>query len=231
MNENSGMSVADVAALSNGGFGGGFEGMIWLFAIIALMGGGFGGLGGFGNNGAALMGMATQNDVQRGFDNQNLQAQTRDILSAVTSGTAQSVAASNQVFHDVLNVVQDKYSEIQRDIAGVAVQQAQTIANQNECCCSTKMMLADTGASLSAQIARNNYDAAMRDAATNANFTAQIQGVKDEIAQNKIEALQAQVAQLQLAQATAGVLKFPSSWSYGAGPFPPIFGCCGNNNI
>lgn len=226
MNEGSGMSVADVAALSNGGLGGGFEGMIWLFAIIALMGGGFG--NGFNGNGNSN---AIQNDINRGFDNQNLQAQTRDILSAVTNGTAQSVAASNQVFHDVLNVVQDKYSEIQRDIAGVAVQQAQTIANQNECCCSTKMMLADTGASLSAQIARNNYDAAMRDAATNANFTAQIQGVKDEIAQNKIEALQAQVAQLQLAQATAGVLKFPSSWSYGAGPFPPIFGCCGNNNI
>lgn len=71
----------------------------------------------------------------------------------------------------------------------------------------------------------------MRDAATNANFTAQIQSVKDMIAQNKIEALQAQVSQLQLAQATSGMLKFPNSWSYGAGPFPPIFGCCGQNNI
>ena len=35
-------------------------------------------------------------DVQRGFDNQNLQAQTRDILSAVTGGTAQTIAASTQ---------------------------------------------------------------------------------------------------------------------------------------
>ena len=31
------------------------------------------------------------------------------------------------------------------------------------------------------QLMQNNYDAAMRDAATNANFTAQIQGVKDMI--------------------------------------------------
>ena len=68
---------------------------------------------------------------------------------------------------------------------------------------------------------QNNYDGAMRDAATNANFTAQIQSVKDMIAQNKIEALQAQVTQLQLAQATAGVLRFPNSWSYAAGQFPP----------
>ena len=75
---------------------------------------------------------------------------------------------------------------------------------------------------------QSNYDAAMRDAATNANFTSQIQGVKDMIAQNKIEALQAQVNKLQLeqtvGQATAGMLKFPNTWSYDAGQFPPIFG-------
>ena len=233
MDNGTGMSVADVAALSNGGFGGcnGLEGLIYLAVIMGIFNGGFGGFG-FGGNGAALAtGMATQNDLQRGFDNQNAMANQREILSAVTAGTAQSVAATNQTFHDTLNMVQNRYDELARDISGVAVQQAQAIANQNECCCSTKMMLADTGASLSAQIARNNYDAAMRDAATNANFTAQIQSVKDELAQNKIEALQAQVSQLQLAQATAGMLKFPNSWTYGAGPFPPIFGCCGNNNI
>ena len=66
--ENSGLTASDVALLNNGGLGGGFEGMIWLFAIIALMGGGFGGFG-LGGNGAALAtGMATQNDLQRGFD-------------------------------------------------------------------------------------------------------------------------------------------------------------------
>ena len=77
---------------------------------------------------------------------------------------------------------------------------------------------------------QNNYDGAMRDAATNANITSQIQSVKDMIAQDKIEALQSQVSQLQLAQATAGVLRFPNQWSYGAGPFPPIFGGCGCSN-
>lgn len=71
-------------------------------------------------------------------------------------------------------------------------------------------------------IMQNNYDGAMRDAQTNANFTAQIQSVKDMIAQNKIEALQAQVSQLQLAQATSNVLRFPNSWTFEAGQFPPI---------
>ena len=123
--DNAGLSAADVALLNNGENGWG--GMIWLFAILALMGGGFG--GGWGNNN----GNAIQADVNRGFDNQNLQAQTRDILAAVTSGTAQSVAAANQVYHDITGYVGDKYMELQRDVAALAVGQANMIANQNQC--------------------------------------------------------------------------------------------------
>lgn len=227
MENGMGLSASDVALLNrDNGFGWGGDGgaFMWIFALLILAGGGF---GGWNNNGFAnaigYENLATSNEVQRGFDNQNQMANQRDILSAVTSGTAQSVAATNQTFHDTLAVVTDKYNEITRDVAGLAVGQANLLAKENECCCETKQM-----------IMQNNYDAAMRDAATNANFTAQIQGVKDMIAQDKIESLQAQVSQLQLAQATNGMLKFPNSWSYGAGPFPPIFGgCCGNgyNNI
>lgn len=218
-----GLSAADVALLSNrDGFGDwGGNSMMWIFALLILAGGGFGGFGGWGGNGFAnaigYENLATSNEVQRGFDNQNAMANQREILSAVTGGTAQAVAATNQSFHDTLAVVTDKYGELQRDIAGLAVTQANAIANQNACCCDTKMLIQSTAAD------------------TNANLVAQIQSVKDMIAQDKIEALQAQVSQLQLAQATSGMLRFPNSWSYGAGPFPPIFGgCCGNggfNNI
>ena len=215
--ENGTMTPADVVALTgNGGFGNGWEGMIWLFAILALMGGGF---GGFGNN-ANVGNLATSNEVQRGFDNQNAMANQREILGAVNAGTAQTVAATNQTFHDNLMAMQSLYNETARDIAALQVGQANVLANQNECCGSTKQLLM-----------QNNYDGAMRDAATNANFTAQIQSVKDMIAQNKIEALQAQVSQLQLAQATSGVLRYPNSWSYNAGPFPPLFGGCNCGNI
>jgi len=204
------LSAADVALLNrdNGGFGDGWGGMIWLFAILALMGGGFGSWGNGGNNSNAI-----QNDINRGFDSQNLQAQTRDILGAVNAGTAQSVAATNQVFHDNLMAMQGLYNETARDIAALGVGQANMLANQNACCCETKQL-----------IMQNNYDSAMRDAGTNANITAQIQSVKDMISQNKIEQLQAQVQQLQLAQATAGVLRFPNAWTYGAGVFPPVSG-------
>lgn len=206
MSMDSGLSASDVAMLNNNGFGDG-NAFLWIFALLILANGGFG--GGFGNNNGNAN--AIQADVNRGFDNQNLQAQTRDILAAVNSGTAQTVAATNQTFHDNLMAMQGLYNETARDIASLAVGQANALANQNECCCATKQL-----------IMQSNYDGAMRDAATNANFTAQIQSVKDMIAQNKIESLQAQVTQLQLAQATCGIMRFPNSWSFDAGNFPPV---------
>lgn len=222
--ENGGLSAADVALLNNDGMGG-WNGMIWLFAILALMGGGFGNWG--NNNFANAIGyenLATSNEVQRGFDNQNIQAQTRDILSAVNSGTAQSVAATNQTFHDNLAAMQNLYNETARDIAALAVGQANLQASQSQCCCDTKQLIQATSATTNANIAQDKYDTSMQMAQMEQKILAKLDA-------DKIESLQAQVNQLQLAQATNGVLRFPNSWSYGAGPFPPIYGCCGQGNI
>ena len=90
-----------------------------LIILFFLMSGGF---GGWGNNG----GVATSNEVQRGFDNQNSMANQREILGA-----------TNQVYHDLATVIGDKYSELTRDVYGVSGQVAQVLANQNECCCNT----------------------------------------------------------------------------------------------
>lgn len=214
MNESNGITPV-MPIGGNGSWGG--DAFMWIFGLLiltGLMNGGWNGNGGNGNSNAI------QADINRGFDNQNLQAQTRDILTAVNAGTAQSVAATNQSFHDSLAAMQSLYNETARDIAALAVGQANTLAKINECCGVTQQA-----------IMQNNYDAAMRDAATNANFTAQIQSVKDMIAQNKIEALQQQVNALQLKEATAGVLRYPNSWTYGAGPFPPLFGNCQCGNM
>lgn len=216
--------IVPVMPMGGDSFGG--NSFMWIFGLLILLGLFNGnGFGGFGNNAAATAlgfeNLATSNEVQRGFDNQNLQAQTRDILAAVNSGTAQSVAATNQTFHDTVNALSDKYSELARDIANVQMNVQQSIANENECCCSTKMLIQETGSGLAAQIAQNKYEAAMNLAQMEARLTSKMDA-------NKIEDLQAQVNQLQLAQATAGMLKFPNQWSYGAGPFPPMFNCgCG----
>ena len=201
-----GNGITPVMPIGGAGDGFGFGGGgLWLFAILALMWGGNGGLfGGAGNSNAI------QADINRGFDNQNLQAQTRDILTAVNSGTAQSVATTNQTFHDVLAVLTDKYGELARDIAGVAVGQANMLANQNECCCNTLRAIDGV-----------NYNNAMNTASINANTTAQTQKILDAIAGNRMAEMQNRINQLELAQAVNGVVRYPSSmtYSYNANPF------------
>ena len=64
----------------------------------------------------------------------------------------------------------------------------------------------------------------MRDAATNSNISAQIQSVEDMIAQDKIDSLQNQVNQLQLAQAVTGVVRYPMQTTYSSG-CNPFCGC------
>lgn len=209
--ENGGLTASDVALLNNDGMGG-WNGMIWLFAILALMGGGFGGWNGNGNN--------IDQDINRGFDNQNLQAQTRDILNAVTNGTAQTISASTQNATNAINAIKDGNAALIREFGNVETALTALGGKQQECCCETLRAIDGV-----------NYNSAINTASINATTTAQTQKILDAIQQDKIEGLQAQVSQLQLAQATNGMLKFPNSWTYGAGPFPPIFGCCGNNNI
>ena len=200
--------ITPVMNMGGSGFGaGGWEGLIFLFAILCLFGGG--GFGnGFGGNGNVE---AVQADINRGFDTQNLQMQTSGILNAVTNGTSQTIAASTSNASNAINAIKDGNASLIREFGNVETALTALSGNMQNCCCDIKMT-----------VAQNNYDAAMRDAATNANFTAQIQSVKDMIAQNKIESLQAQVSQLQLQAATSNVLRFPNSWTYEAGYFPPV---------
>ena len=212
MAENTGLSAADVALLNNDGMGGGWNSMIWLFAIIALMGGGFGGFG-FGGNGAAALtaGMATQNDVQRGFDTQNLQMQTQGILSAVTNGTAQTIAASTQNASNAITAIKDGNASLIREFGNVETALTALGGKQQECCC--EILRAVDGV---------NYNSAINTAAINANTTAQTQKILDAIAGNRMADMQNQINQLQLQNAMSGVLRFPSAWTYAGGVFPPI---------
>ena len=226
--ENTGLSAADVALLNRDtGFGDG-NSFMWIFALLILAGGGFGGLGGWGNGGGVN---ALNADMQRGFDTQNLQSQTRDILSAVTSGTAQTIAASTQNASNAISAIKDGNASLIREFGNVEAALTALSGRQQECCCDVKQLVQATSSATQAQIAQSEYNAALRDAATNANITAQVQSIKDMMYQQKEQAQAQRIQQLELAQATSGMLRFPNSWSYGAGPFPPIFGCCGNNNI
>jgi hypothetical protein len=198
----------------------GFSGMgIWGFLIIALfLMGGFG--GGFAGNGFAnaigYENLATSNEVQRGFDNQNSMANQREILGAVNDASARGIATTNQVYHDVVSYVGDKYNELQRDVAGLAVGQAGLLAKEQECCCSTLRAIDGV-----------NYNNALNTASINAKTTEQTQKILDALSANKIETLQNKVNELSLAQALAGVVRYPMGTNY-AVPSPCFGGCsCG----
>lgn len=232
MGENSSLSASDVALLNNRDNMFGDSSFFWIFALLILAGGGFG--NGFGNNNFAnaigYENLATSNEVQRGFDNQNSMANQRDILAAVNNASAQGVAATNQVYHDVVNYVGDKYDELSRDMANLSIAQQQSIANQNECCCATKMLIAETGAGINANLAQNRYDAAMNTAAINANTTVQTQKILDAITGNRIADMQNQINALELQNQLASVVRYPNNTFY-AVPSPCFNTGCGCGNI
>lgn len=187
---------------------------LWLFAILALMWGGNGGF--FGNNNLGYR-PATAEDVNNGFNFNDLQNQNRDIINAISAGTAQSVATTNQVYHDVVGALNDKYSELQRDVAGLAVGQANLLAKENECCCATLRAIDGV-----------NYNNAMNTAAVKEAILLDGQKTRELITNNKMEAMQDRINKLELANAVAGVVKYPTSTAYNAGP-NPCFNCgCGN---
>lgn len=214
------MTLSDIAALNRDSD----AGCMWILVLFALIfGWGNGGLG--GNNFANAIGyenLATSNEVQRGFDNQNQMANQREILSAVTAGTAQAVAATNNTFHDMLGVFNDKYSELQRDIAALAVGQANMLAKENECCCN--ILRAIDGV---------NYNMAVNQAATNALIVEQTQKVLDQHTNDRMADMQNRINQLELNQAMSGVVRYPNGFVYNAGnnPFCYCNGYNGNCNM
>ena len=201
-----GMSAADVALLTGGNnsFGGSF---MWIFGLLILMAMFNGGFGFGGNNGNTN---AIQADVNRGFDNQNLQAQTRDILSAVTGGTAQTISASTSNATNAINAIKDGNAALIREFGTVETALTGLAGSQQECCCN--ILRAVDGV---------NYNQAINTASINANTTAQTQKILDAIMGNRIADMQNQINQLQLQAATCNMMRFPNTWTYTGGYFPP----------
>lgn len=199
--------VLPVGGSYDGGFGGGS--FVWIFGLLILLGLFNGGGFGFGGGNSNL-----DQDINRGFDSQNLQAQTRDILGAVTGGTAQTIAASTANATNAINAIKDGNAALIREFGTVETALTALSGKQSECCCDIKQLVQATSAATDAQIAAAKYETAMQIAGMESRINAKLDA-------NEILALRDQVQQLQLAQATSGMLRFPSSWTYAAGQFPP----------
>ena len=185
---------------NDGGFGlNGLGGIFALLVLLALFnGGGFG----FGGNGNVN---SLNADMQRGFDAQNTMAQTRDILAAVTNGTAQTIAASTQNAANAITAIKDGNASVIREFGNVETALTAMGGQMQSCCCE-----------ILRSIDASNY-----------NTTTQVQKVLDAIAGNRIADLQQQVNALQLQNATSNVLRFPSAWTYAGGVFPPVQAAAG----
>lgn len=163
-----------------GGFGDGWMGIFGLLVLLGLLNG-----NGFGGNGNSN---AIQNDINRGFDNQNLQAQSRDIMNASAMNAANVTAA---VTNGNASIIRE-FGTVENALTALA-------GKQQECCCT-----------LQREIDGVKY--------ANAENT---QKVLDAIATNRMADMQNQINQLQLQQAMCGVVRYPLTTSYNAGPYPP----------
>lgn len=203
------LSAADLALLSNNnmdGFGGGS--WLWIFAIFILFFGmGNNGFGGFGNNQSitdAIIstngGYATQQSVSDQFNFAALERQNNE-----------TVAAVNQAKYDNINVMKDIQSALQMQLSGLG-QMQQSIGDKMQQCCCEQLRAIDSV----------NYNNAINTASINANTTAQTQKILDAIAGNRMADMQNQINQLQLENATSGLLRFPNQWTFNGGFFPPL---------
>ena len=225
--------IMPVMPVGNNADGFGNSSFLWVFALLLLAGGGFGGFG-WGNNAAlGYENLATSNEVQRGFADQNMMANQRETLAAVTNGTAQTIAASTQNATNAINAIKDGNAALIREFGNVETALTALGGKQQECCCNilratdeVKYNDAINTAAINASIADAKYASALNTAAINETTVAQTQRILDAISQNKVEALQAQVSELQLQNQLASVVRYPSNTFYSVPS--PCFGCgCG----
>lgn len=173
-----GMYMPVAPAGYGNGFGGFGDGSFWIIVLFlfALMGNGWGGA--FGGNGTFPMMMNTNNDVQRGFDQQAIIGGIGGINAAITSlaqgqcagfANVESSAASRSMAN-----LQQQYA-MQTAIDGRLDSLAMSLQN---CCCENRAAVADL-----------KYTMAQEGSATRANTDAKVQNVMDKLCQLEMDGM------------------------------------------
>ena len=157
---------------NNGGlFGGGWEGIIGLIVILALLGGGFG-MGGFGwggGGGSGFQGMATRADINAGFQFNDLQNGIRGIERGLCDG-----------FYGV----QNGFNTLSAQLA--------------QCCCDNRAAISDLKYTIATEdcATRNLMQSNTRDIIDAQN--AGTRAVLDFLVQEKMAAKDATIADLRM---------------------------------
>ena len=190
--------------LQVGGNGMGGDWGIMFLAFLAMMGGGFGGWGGNrGPIGPVPVQTGDQAPVssaqfQNGMNMQNLADQNRDILGA-----------TNNVYHDITANLDNRYAELQRDIAANAVGIQQVEANSQQCCCQIKQEIAAQTLKFSEMLN-----------AQNVLLMQENQKTRDMITVDRFERMQAEINDLKRQRDINAAFRMNQPQV----PFPPAIG-------
>lgn len=191
-------SLADMrAAMGNGcgydncGMFGG-NGIMWLFAIAFLFGGGFG-FGGFGNRGGSPV---TEADLCNANSFNDLKAGVRDVSDQISSMNVGFTKGLCDFGYTTLA----QFNNLERQLA--------------DCCCTTQRAVDGVNYNVAQQASGIKFDMANYAAATNQMFAAGIQSVKDMFRDYQEANLRDQNMKSYIREQMCGVVRYPTETAY-----------------
>lgn len=196
-NSNNGMvmPVTPMSGYGNGsnswgGFGG--DGAWWLLVLFLFMFNGNGWGNGYGNGASMpyLMNNTTNNDIQRGFDQQSIMNGINGLNTTVSNGFANAEVSRCNAQANLLQTLNANQSATNANMNTLAM-------NLQNCCCENRAGLADLKYAVATEACadRNAVANALRDVI--ASNTANTQAILDKMCQQEIDALKTQNANLQ----------------------------------
>lgn len=180
MYEQNNMGPADLAAVLGNGANGGFGGnSAWWWIIILFLFGMNNGWGGNGNNGGYA-------GMQRGFD----QSAVMNGLTSIQNSISNGFADVNQGFANAQMANMNQIFGLSNQLNTIAM-------NQQNCCCENRAAVADLKYTVATEACADR--AAVGDALNSVlnTMNAQVQSIKDQMCQDKIDAKNEKIADLQ----------------------------------
>ena len=187
----------------NGGFGFGDSSAIWILLLIALLGGfnnGNGGFGGYGNNDFAWLSNGQKDimtNTNNGFDTLHLSNQlegTRDGIYSLSNQLCNCCA-------DMQQTVSNGFYNAEISANNRAINQMQdnfALSRQfADCCCENRLGIANLNSTIISENCadRQALNEGVRDIL--ANQTASVQRILDQLCQDKIDAKNEKIADLE----------------------------------
>ena len=183
-----------------GGYGGNNfgDGSWWILLLFILLGGwgnGFG--GGYGGNGA----MFVDNGVQRGFDQASIMNGITGVGNNVVSGFGDTATNLCGGFAGVTAAINNGFS--QAEIAANAramsdMQQMFALQSQfSQCCCENRLATANLGSDIAREACATRTSDAQNTQTLLSAINGGIQSIKDQICQDKIDAKNEKIADLE----------------------------------